>query len=56
MMAAYDALGQREADGLVTLRGWTVRSTPLGRRYLRNVAACFDPALGGVAGRHSRAV
>ena len=56
LIAAFDALGPLEADGLVTLRGWTVRSTPLGRRYLRNVAACFDPALGGVAGRHSRAV
>ncbi len=56
LLGAFEALHRLEGDGLVTLRSWTVRTTPLGRRYLRNVAACFDPALGGVAGRHSRAV
>ncbi len=56
LLGAFEALHRLEADGLVTLQSWTVRTTPLGRRYLRNVAACFDPALDGVAGRHSRAV
>lgn len=53
---AIDRLRQLEADQLVALHGWTVRCTPLGRRYMRNVAACFDPSLDTAPGRHSRAV
>ncbi len=53
---AFGRLRTLEADGLVAIRGWTLRCTALGRRYLRNVAACFDPALEGIPGRHSRAV
>jgi len=53
---AFRRLRALEADGLVVIHGWTLRCTELGRRYLRNVAACFDPALDTVPGRHSRAV
>ncbi|MEQ8818479.1 MAG: oxygen-independent coproporphyrinogen III oxidase [Thalassobaculum sp.] len=53
---AFRRLRALEADGLVVLHGWTLRCTGLGRRYLRNVAACFDPALDAAPGRHSRAV
>lgn len=53
---AIPRLRRLEADGLVGIRGWTLRCTALGRRYLRNVAACFDPALDAATGRHSRAV
>lgn len=54
--AAFRRLRALEADGLVVIHGWTLRCTELGRRYLRNVAACFDPGLRSVPGRHSRAV
>jgi len=56
LVGAFDRLRALEADGLVALHGWTVRCTPLGRRYMRNVAACFDPSLDMAPGRHSRAV
>lgn len=53
---ALDRLGDLQSDGLVALHEWTIRCTELGRRYMRNVAACFDPALDTMQGRHSRAV
>lgn len=56
LAGARERLQALEADGLVALHGWTLRCTPLGRRYLRNVAACFDPGLDATPGRHSRAV
>ena len=54
-----DAMARIEplvADGLATVDGWTVATTPAGRRYWRALAACFDPELAPVAGRHSVAV
>lgn len=56
--AAFWKLERLRLDGLVTLdrERLRVRATPLGRLYLRNVAACFDPACKAVAGRHSRAI
>lgn len=52
----FERLHELEADGLVVVQGWTVRCTPIGRRYARNVAACFDAGLVNSTGRHSRAV
>jgi len=43
-------LGDMTADGLVALEGWLLRVTPLGRRFLRNIAMCFDTYL--AAPRH----
>ena len=53
---AFGRLRALETDGLVAIHDWTLRCTGLGRRYLRNVAACFDPALHSMQGRHSRAI
>lgn len=53
---AVRRLRSLEADGLVALHGWQLRCTKLGRHYMRNVAACFDPELDRMQGRHSRAV
>lgn len=56
LAGAFERLRRLEDDRLVAVRGWTLRCTPLGRRYMRNVAACFDPTLEATPGRHSRAV
>ncbi len=55
---AFWKLERLRLDGLVTLdrERLRVRATPLGRLYLRNVAACFDPVCKAAAGRHSRSI
>jgi oxygen-independent coproporphyrinogen-3 oxidase len=42
--------------GLAELAGPTLRVTARGRPYVRNIAACFDPAFAPQAGRHSLAI
>jgi len=44
------------ADGLAEWSGPVLRVTALGRRFVRQVAACFDAYLGAGGGRHSKAV
>jgi oxygen-independent coproporphyrinogen-3 oxidase len=55
---AFWRLERLRLDGLVILdrERLQVRATPLGRLYLRNIAACFDPAGKPVSGRHSRSI
>lgn len=53
---AYDRLAPLVEDGLATADGWKIAATPQGRRYWRNVAACFDAGLTPSTGRHSVAV
>lgn len=50
---AWARLAPLAEDGLVTVDGWLLRVTPLGRRFLRNIAMCFDHYLNatGDAGR-----
>ena len=42
---SWSGLDELAADGLVDLEGWLLRVTPLGRRFLRNIAMCFDAYL-----------
>lgn len=42
--------------GLATLQGQTLTVTSRGRPYIRNIAACFDPAFAPQAGKHSLAI
>ena len=42
---SWSRLSDLAADGLVDLEGWSLRVTPLGRRFLRNIAMCFDTYL-----------
>lgn len=42
--------------GLADLRGEHLTVTERGRPYVRNIAACFDPAFVSQAGRHSLAI
>lgn len=49
LAAAIDA-------GLAELSGATLQVTARGRPYVRNIAACFDPAFAPQAGRHSLAI
>ena len=44
------------ADGLAALEDGRLKVTPLGRRFVRHVAACFDARLGAATARHSKAV
>jgi oxygen-independent coproporphyrinogen-3 oxidase len=53
---AFDRLSSLVEDGLVAVDGWRVSATPMGRRYWRTIAACFDPGLTPSATRHSQAV
>ncbi len=54
--AAMPGLRQLADDGIVALQPGLLEVTPLGRRYVRHVAACFDAYLGTGSGRHSKAV
>lgn len=53
---ALEMLAPLAADGLVTLAGRYVRVSTVGRRLLRNVAACFDAYHRHSQQRHSWAV
>ncbi|MCR9071235.1 MAG: oxygen-independent coproporphyrinogen III oxidase [Alphaproteobacteria bacterium] len=53
LVDAFDRLAPLVEDGLVTLDGWRISATEAGRRYWRNLAACFDPGLAPTTGRHS---
>jgi len=54
--AALAAMAPLEAQGLVELSPGRVAVTPLGRRFVRQVAACFDAYLVPATQRHSAAV
>ena len=49
-------MAQLEQAGLVERDGLRLAVTPVGRRFVRQVAACFDDYLEPAAGRHSAAV
>ncbi len=53
---ALRALRQPAADGLVELNGRSIAVTPEGRRFLRNIAVCFDAYWSPHEARHSKAV
>jgi oxygen-independent coproporphyrinogen-3 oxidase len=53
---AFDGLLEMESDGLVALDGHTVTVRPSGRRFLRNIASCFDSYWRPMESRHSIAV
>ena len=42
--------------GLVQMRGNNLTVTETGRPYVRNIAACFDPAIASAPARHSLAI
>jgi len=44
------------ADGLLVREGWRIAVTPVGRVFLRTIAAVFDGRLETSGGRHARAV
>lgn len=52
-LARLDAMA---ADGLLVREGWRLRVTPVGRVFLRSIAAVFDGRLEITEGRHARAV
>jgi oxygen-independent coproporphyrinogen-3 oxidase len=54
--SALAALEPLRNDGLVEIEPLKVRSTPMGRPYVRNIAACFDDSLGNAEQRYSRVV
>jgi oxygen-independent coproporphyrinogen-3 oxidase len=54
--AARRGLEELERAGVVALSGERLRVTPAGRRFVRQVAACFDAYLPRSEGRHSVAV
>lgn len=56
LVDAFARLAPLIRDGLATVDGWKVAATPAGRRYWRTIAACFDPELAPLSGRHSVAV
>ena len=51
-----DRLDGPVADGLCTFDGAVLRTTPLGRLAVRNIAFLFDPLLKDSPGRYSRTV
>jgi oxygen-independent coproporphyrinogen-3 oxidase len=53
---AFEGLRQLQADGLVDLDGRRITVLPEGRRFLRNVAVCFDAYWMPREARHSVAV
>lgn len=53
---AFDGLRGLQADGLVELDGRRITVLPEGRRFLRNVAVCFDAYWMPREARHSVAV
>jgi oxygen-independent coproporphyrinogen-3 oxidase len=54
--AALPRLAPALASGLAELKGKTLQVTARGRPYVRNIAACFDPAFAPQTGRHSLAI
>lgn len=56
MADAEPRLAPLIADGLLRCEPERLVATPLGRRLIRHVAACFDAYLGAGGGRHSKAV
>ena len=54
--AALQRLAPALDAGLAELKDSTVLVTSRGRPYVRNIAACFDPAFAPQAGRHSLAI
>lgn len=56
LAGAAAGLAPMEADGVVELRGRTIRVTELGRPFVRSVCARFDAYLDPAALRHSRVV
>lgn len=44
-LASWARLDDLAADGLVQVEGWRLQVTPMGRRFLRNIAMCFDSYL-----------
>jgi oxygen-independent coproporphyrinogen-3 oxidase len=56
LAAAVKALAPAIADGVAELRDGRLSMTPLGRPFVRQVAAAFDAYLAGAGDRHSRAV
>lgn len=55
-IACFERLSRMIDAGLAERSGQRLHVTALGRPYVRNVAACFDPELAPQAGRHSLAV
>jgi oxygen-independent coproporphyrinogen-3 oxidase len=43
-------------DGLLSREGWRIAVTPIGRLFLRSIAAVFDGRLEQSGGRHARAL
>jgi oxygen-independent coproporphyrinogen-3 oxidase len=56
LAAAKPRLAQALSAGLADLRGNALTVTSRGRPYIRNIAACFDPAFAPQTGRHSLAI
>lgn len=56
LSAALPRLDAMAADGLLVREGWRIAVTPVGRAFLRSIAAVFDGRLDQSAGRHARAV
>lgn len=56
LAAAKPRLASALAANLADLRGSTLTVTARGRPYVRNIAACFDPALSPQTGKHSLAI
>jgi oxygen-independent coproporphyrinogen-3 oxidase len=55
-IAACSRLSPFIKAGLIQIRDNQLTVTDAGRPYVRNIAACFDPALEGASARHSPAV
>jgi oxygen-independent coproporphyrinogen-3 oxidase len=53
---ALPRLDAMAADGLIVREGWRITVTPVGRLFLRTIAAVFDARLDRTVGRHARAV
>ena len=51
-----DRLQPLEEAGLLERSDYQLKMTAMGRPFARNVAACFDPYLSSVEGRHSQGV
>lgn len=50
------SLKQLEVDGLIEIKGLSLKVLPQGRRFIRNIAACFDQHLLQDNKKHSLAV
>lgn len=56
LAAAKLRLAPALVAGLADLRGSSLSVTSRGRPYIRNIAACFDPAFAPQTGKHSLAI